>query len=433
MSSDKSSSNDKKRISFLFGSGISVAVGMPSTKDITQEISSDDGFKLTKRILRNDNKNNKDESEIQLVSFQPCILDYIKKLYMITEAKNIKGGQHFAEIENRRQINYEDIYYMLEQIFDHRIGNYNPFGEMLSELLDFDISMKEPYYAETYYPNDTPRNQFLIDARSYIRYSVERMLKNRNIQSKELKKIDIINDAVKDQKALEIFSLNHDTILEQYMETNRIPFYDGFGEIDGELRIWESLFYGKSKKFNSGIRLLKLHGSINWDVFEEIGSGERILAIRTGKQDLVDGSSAIFYLKSKDKKYKFIASADCLVGTDNKTEYYLFGKYSKLQNLFREQLMKTDILIVSGYSFGDTVINSRIIEWLIDRESNGIILIDNKEEDCFFKQAKFAIRENYLQEWKENRKIIYLGCGIEGISWKGIKEYFKYLIAVNKS
>ena len=59
--------------------------------------------------------------------------------------------------------------------------------------------------------------------------------------------------------SLDIFSLNHDLLIELLLNQKKIPFADGFGERDGDVLRF-------SWSWNSGVpvRLYKLHGSVDW-------------------------------------------------------------------------------------------------------------------------------------------------------------------------
>jgi hypothetical protein len=56
---------------------------------------------------------------------------------------------------------------------------------------------------------------------------------------------------------LDIFSLNYDTVVEQFCKSDGIPCTDGFSQ-RGE---WQPDLYYRA---DSGVRLWKLHGSVNW-------------------------------------------------------------------------------------------------------------------------------------------------------------------------
>lgn len=60
---------------------------------------------------------------------------------------------------------------------------------------------------------------------------------------------------------LNIVTLNHDTLVEQFLSTNRVDFVDGFGASDGDVRWYEEDLYNSDA---ARVRIFKLHGSVNW-------------------------------------------------------------------------------------------------------------------------------------------------------------------------
>jgi len=72
--------------------------------------------------------------------------------------------------------------------------------------------------------------------------------------------LDSLKDACLDGQlsSIDIFTLNHDTVLEQCLSQNGIQVTDGFGEPLNNVRYWNpDLFETGSSK----VRLFKLHGS----------------------------------------------------------------------------------------------------------------------------------------------------------------------------
>ena len=66
---------------------------------------------------------------------------------------------------------------------------------------------------------------------------------------------------------LTIATLNHDTLVEHFLADRGVEFADGFGEPDGDVRWSQDQVFDEPHR----VRLLKLHGSIDWYDFHRDG------------------------------------------------------------------------------------------------------------------------------------------------------------------
>ena len=152
---------------------------------------------------------------------------------------------------------------------------------------------------------------------------------------------------------VEFFTVNYDLLLESALERWRVPYFDGFvGTIrarfhtelvegtalsDGE---WMPAFF---------VRLWKLHGSVNWAWQED-----RQL-VRLG-QPVPKGLAAAIY--PSDTKYEESRRVPFIV----------------LQDRLRRALHEPEtLLIIVGYSFGDSHLNELIFDAATRRERNEFI------------------------------------------------------------
>ena len=110
-----------------------------------------------------------------------------------------------------------------------------------------------------------------------------------------------------------------------------------------------------------------------------------------------------------------------LIGSFNKLHAYTRSINFELQCLFAKQLNESEHLVISGYSFGDQGINSRIISWALSSRKRKIYLIHKAPEDLIL-NARPAIRTNFNFLQKQN-KIFYIREFIDNkTSWSTIKE-----------
>lgn len=140
---------------------------------------------------------------------------------------------------------------------------------------------------------------------------------------------------------IELFTVNYDLLLETALETRGVPYFDGFV---GNL---EARFQTQLVESNPGdgewvpsffVRLWKLHGSVNWARRED----HRI--VRIGQPVPEELAAAIY---PSDMKYEESRRVPFVV----------------LQDRLRRALYQPETLvIIAGYSFGDSHLNELVFE-----------------------------------------------------------------------
>jgi len=166
---------------------------------------------------------------------------------------------------------------------------------------------------------------------------------------------------------LNIVTLNHDTLVEQFLAANGVRFVDGFGERDGDVRWSDDGVYDAP---SARVRLFKLHGSVNWYSFGDSASRTAILLgarLETAK----DGKGQ--QLEPMFRRPSFLSGI-------NKATAYQRGIYADIHFRFYDLLRSCDHMVMSGYGWGDTVINFQLDTWLDRCRRNTIILLHEKPE-----------------------------------------------------
>ncbi|KAB2878609.1 hypothetical protein F9K33_12505 [bacterium] len=373
-----------KSVSFLFGSGISISGGLPSTSAITEFLLS------TKKVFHHtDNTFIFDEPRIFLTK-KDEIVQRVQKLLDILRSSI---DQNF---EPPLTINYEDIYALADEIDRKRYRNplvrkfLKEIDPQLRKLLSKDEDrILDNLYAEQlgiplYLTEDYSFDELISWAKDYIHYGVEQLLWK---EPKSLDYLHSILEACKDDQIniKAIFTLNHDLFLEQLL-TNHIEI--GFNEANDDIQLWNS---NKFTDNHNRIPLLKLHGSINWHNFKVKG------VYRLGIPTRTDWN----HYKTYESQKSVI-----LIGSSNKVSDYYQDTFFELHNLFKKYLFQSDYLIISGYGFGDIGINLRISEWLINGRHRKVILIHP--------DPKSVLRST------EQDNIILLKQKIDDIQWSEI-------------
>ena len=146
-------------------------------------------------------------------------------------------------------------------------------------------------------------------------------------------------------KPIELFTVNYDSLLEQALEAQGVPFFDGFvGSLrarfrtdmveasSGDTDVWLPSFYA---------RLWKLHGSVNW-TWDTDGPMDQV--VRLGSAIPAGELAAIF---PSDAKYEESRRMPFVV----------------LQDRMRRALNEPETLfLVSGYSWADDHLNELIFD-----------------------------------------------------------------------
>ncbi|MCB5271388.1 MAG: SIR2 family protein [Candidatus Cloacimonetes bacterium] len=156
-------------------------------------------------------------------------------------------------------------------------------------------------------------------------------------------------------------NLNYDTLLEDALALEKIPFYDG---IDGGASGWWN-----NEKFYSndiGTKVLKLHGSIDWTQLDDDPLPRRIA---TGKLHNITNKNIMIWPAS------------------TKFRETQLDPFAQLLTLARQALKSEDqsekVLVILGYSYSDAHINSEIDRALRNSEGSlTIIAFSSSDEPC---------------------------------------------------
>lgn len=143
--------------------------------------------------------------------------------------------------------------------------------------------------------------------------------------------------AIPRDKPVEIFTTNYDLLLEQALEEQRVPYFDGFVGSDSAFLDLESM--AEDDLPARWARLWKIHGSINWWMTAK----KRIRRSR----DKAKGEQLLIY--PSHLKY------------DQSRQMPFYAMLDRLRVFLRSDQC---VLLACGYSFGDEHINACIREGL---------------------------------------------------------------------
>lgn len=344
-----------KRLVFLFGAGVSIPGGMPSTGQITERIMSGENvFRHT--------------DEAFYLGTKPSLLEQNTEVDIALEVISILHSilNEYYSYDPERTINYEDIYALVYAVHQaHGVSpELQPLLDKINPCLEAILNRKrrEDIIIKFWRPIGVCRNTV-----NYIRDIVWHLL---SAEPTEVDYLHILRDAYNDANysSFDIFSLNNDTVIEKFLDTEEIDYIDGFGQEENGIRYWNPKLYSH---VSMKTKIYKLHGSANWYRFTKRSSKfqtERIgIPTKPDIYHMKDASG--FPLWPPDGRPLI------LVGTENKIFSYSSGIYLRLISSFQKHLDEVDRLVVSGYSFGDMGINRLIFDWLDEDSSRRLLLI----------------------------------------------------------
>lgn len=371
----------KNKIAFLFGAGISESAKIPPTKCITEKIFSGKG------IVRGAAENYS-FADPKTFNWDPN-QEYIPRIitFLQTLEKEFKDTNEY--------VNYEDLYYLLDFIrkniygaeknpaFKYLLKNFESTIEKLSSPIDPLIN------------SEVTLENLLDETIKYIEYTVINSLSKKPENFNGLALLSKIIDEPNFTK-IDIFTLNHDTVIEKFFLSYKQPFCEGFGDKANGYRFWDQSLFGASERIN----LFKLHGSIDWYYFDETSWTD----LRVCKC-----TSEIIYHNPR--------KPIILIGTYNKLAEYIKSIYLELFCLFYKTLKDHNKIIISGYSFGDRGINDKIFDWLLTGNNRMIII------DPYVENLKDRMPYILHQEWDAKNKIVPIKEYIENVTLKKLEQY----------
>lgn len=349
--------DEKLDIVLFFGSGISYRTGLPNTDVLTQHILKDHWHNNADMTF-SEGKNHNDFFE------QDNIVPRIQKFFEII----ISDAIPYFEKRRRAPINYEDLYFICNQIYqDLTYEIDNPIMEKYIVFLNNNIeSLLEPLPHSPYLDLDL---QYLSKkSLDFIQCVLWNKLYTKNDPIGFDLIIKLLN--LDNIQNVHIGTLNHDVLIETILKSNKISYTDGFGERDGDVRWFTPSVFETS---TNQVKLYKLHGSIDWHIFRTIN--------RTS--DLSTDNYAVTLNRDinhcEDSSGQLLTNINItpqfLTGSYNKILNYNFGIIKKIHTRFDLMLDNQNLIIMSGYGWNDKGINGRLFDWLYLSTNNRIILL----------------------------------------------------------
>ncbi len=373
----------------FLGSGVSIPSGLPDVTEITRRILEEKWFNHTDENFYKGEHRSEYFRPHNLVFHLQSFLKYLKTLC----------DQYFAE-HKVNTTNYEELYYICQQLKDESSGEIlnpviQPFAELVKRQID-DL-IKKPIL-----------NVHNPDLNFFARKScrlIECVVWDALSTTKQSVGFSLLRDLINNERfdSVDIATLNHDLLVENYLVNSKVDFVDGFTAPEGDVRFFAPEVFSDSE---CKVKLLKLHGSTNWFRYpKKISESNRTIKItRYGVpihndfEHCKDENGKLYGL-TPDGKPVF------LTGSYNKLFDYNFGIIRSVQNKFDNFLSKTNCIVMSGYGWNDRGINGKLFEWLLSSFEKKLILLHRTPVESIKEKSKSAMRHRYDKLIEEGRLI----------------------------
>jgi hypothetical protein len=389
-----------KKAAFFFGSGISYPsfdMGVASVDGITDAAFTEEWHYTTCKTFAHGKK----PSPYIPDDVTPAVLAFLKQVRMCAD-------QYIAYLEKpakARNSHYEDLFSLAEQASQPE-STYVPNLAVVQFLLRLRRDTRSIY---SRFKNPVSGSDPFVTLAQlscdYLHWVVDHVLRCR---AKKRAGLSLIVRAAEAVKELDIFTLNHDTLVEEELKHAKLDYEMGFGDRSrGHFSVYQPGWSDLCRPRMASTRIFKLHGSLNWYLYDIPDSP------RGFRQYAIPDSDAYHV---RDNKGRDVRPADWkaafLSGTIVKEQRYGYGFWSELFSAFQEYLTHHTHLICCGYGFGDAGVNLRLEQWARNLPgTNTLVVLTPEPEHTYFKskpvwlqqlrsQGRVRLIPKYLQQCK---------------------------------
>ena len=390
------------KVVLIVGAGISLPT-VPGTSKLTSKILAGSNVWYTAEKYFERTQQIRDSSR----RLDPKIIELLTVV-------NKRCSDFFKTVLTKRIPNYEDIAYVVSQLAEKYD---NPAIIALSEEI-----------SNTLFPEcdrATQRSKLTWLASGTLNYIKKYLQALIKIPIGRIEYLDILKEMVEDEEieTIEIFSYNHDLLLENFFSQNEIEFCDGFDvSVDG-VRLMNLSLYNAT---NAKVKLYKLHGSIDWHqfIFRRLASTSEPAIVGVVSGEIVGNIIGIPTEGELSKEKVSYQAVNCsrevytnnspliLIGTDNKLFDYQLGSFLKQQSLLQSALSNAGKIIIAGSSCGDRALRVRIYDEIVAVTSKEVIVINPMIESVrgnlrgpIFDRIKFLPYKIEDAKWKNGNVV----------------------------
>lgn len=352
----------KKKLTILLGAGFSANADIPIASGVTNYFNRD----LRKKLLNFSSGewtwiDNKDQTTVHNGQLNYDYLGYSYVFNELLESYKAKNAGDF--------LNYEDFYQFINDLFLFEENVSVIFSKAEEQLIkDYPqlTANKDSNYlflfkTKQYHKVLPILNYLIADILNPIRMDNEELIETFSSFLDYIKKFDEVN----------IFTLNHDLLIEKLLTLAEIQYSKGF-QTDNSILISNdhSIPY-YTGNYNQNVRIYKLHGSIDLYKFDHLVKTEEGFYQYSGDYDYFITDN--YYDKHRCKKIDPITSEIIQDFSPDIVPKFITGiskeeiikkdkMYRKIYSDFEKIILETENFFVSGYSFNDEHINKPLSE-----------------------------------------------------------------------
>lgn len=243
----------------------------------------------------------------------------------------------------------------------------------------------------------------------YIHWVVDQILRNRIVSRKGL---DPIVHTAREVGDLDIFTLNHDTLIESELRDAGLNCEAGFGDRShGQFSVYEPGWLSKPRP-DRVFRIFKLQGSLNWFLYRFPKWADQYAIPDHDPYHSRNEHGVLVH--AIDQKAAFLS------GTIVKEQRYGLGFWDELFTGFRQHLSGHRHLIVCGYGFGDPGVNLRVEQWARNLPGkNRLVILTPEEPEEFLPEKPVWLKLLY-----EHGGVVFVSKYLEDCELADIECYF---------
>lgn len=305
---------------------------------------------------------------------QPPVQEFLRRLRGHVE-------DYYVETRSSRP-NYEDLYGLAHQVSDEEGWRDN------AAVAPFRLEVRS-LCADLLPPRRSSAHKPLYDLASRSLDFIQTIIASKLVTPAKIEGLELLAALVQSRgsEPLTICTLNHDLLVEKFLADHRIV--DGFSPAP-----IHGVRYFNRHEFAANdcdVRLLKLHGSIDWRVLANDDTG--IFTTSVDKCKTRDGKP----IEVRQDQPRF------LTGAANKLLDYQSGIFLAQLTEFDRALDEHDLIVMSGYGWGDQGISRRLKVWAFGKPARRVVLLHEEPETL---QAARPLQHSFERLEKDGKLVL---------------------------
>lgn len=327
----------------------------------------------------------------------------------LTQGANSEGASERPD--------YEALYFACQQLHDHLREEYeNPLLEPFLESFSGALAPSSMSTREQRWWAKAEVRQL----REHIACVVAWALK----EEAPGQSLDLVHRAILDacaDKALsvDIVTLNHDTLLERSLVQAAQDFEDGFERPKAVVHGGTMAKWRGFRRRRGRVRLIKLHGSVDWWRVRREGSDRDVYARMAGEDPTGIGEMSFAIGRSR-----WVApdpAPEIIVGAFNKLLEYVRPFHLDSLVVFRRALRAASEVVVSGYSFRDKGVNALLIEWANRNPTSALVVVDPSLNSAEPPSTAHGAIEKKWADWLCRGQLKPVRARFDECAWASLK------------